>query len=1395
MTHYQDAFISYGRADSKAFATKLNDQLVDQGLDVWFDFEDIPLGVDYQKQIDTGIDRADNFLFIISPHSVNSSYCSLEIERAISRGKRIIPILHVEEISREIWQQRNPQGADADWEGYKAAGKHSSFLNMHAAIAKINWIYYREGIDDLDQSFQGLLAILQKQKKYVHRHTILLKQALYWEYHQKQSGYLLIGKERQTAEAWLTQPFKDEQPPCLPTNLHCEFITESTKNAHNLMTQVFLAHAEEDISFREQLRQRLMRENITVWTNKTDILTGTDFKRALKVGIEETDNIIYILSPAALGSTYCQREIAYAQLLNKRIIPLLVKPLDMQRLPPRQRSLQFINFSDNTSLEQYEDDIAKLLRILRHGADYHSEHKQLLAKALKWKRQHRNPSILLRGYNLRHAETWLKVAQDRLQQGPTKLQTTFIKESLRQPPAQSLDVFISYSRSDSEFARRLNDTLQIQGKTTWFDQESISFGVDFQQEIYRGIASTDNFLFVISPQAVNSPYCADEVAYAASLNKRFIPLLYQSVDTQQLPPELAKIHWIDFSPQTHDFLTSFSQLVRTLDTDRNHVQSHTKWCQLAIEWEQKDRSADLLLRGSELVIAEAWLQEAEIGKKQPPATSLQQAFIHASRAAQRSEEAAEQQRQIHLLQLQKERTQEAETRLAEQKKYAKRQRWFVGVLSVALIVATGLGVVALMLFGWARVSEQQAKTSEQQAKANEVEAISHTSEALFVSHHQLEALQAALQAGRELETMINPTDQQTIPVIRALGSVLYGIHEANRFSGHANLVSDISYSPDGKHLASVSWDHTLRLWRWDGKLLRVFKGHNEAIYSVAFSPDGQTLASASGDRTVKLWDIEGTLLKTLSGHRKTVRAVEFSPNGQLLGSASDDGDIRIWNRDGTLRQTLTAHHGGSPVLTLVFSPDGQTLASGGGDGTIKLWSVEDNQPAKLLSGHRQAISSIVFSPDGATIASSSRDRTIRLWNSDGTARQELKGHTASVDSVTFSHDGERLASGSRDRTIKLWSLTGQLLKTLQGHENEVQTVTFSPNHQLASASADNTIRIWHTQEDLVTVLDEHKEPMRDVSFSPDGTLMAVAEGKNDIKIWHSNGTLLQTLKGHNNIVHSVTFSPDGQTLVSSSYDQTAKVWQVGANQPAHTLSGHQGRVYASSFSPDGKTLATASRDTTIKLWDLETGNLLQTLSGHSDRVYDVTFSPDGQWLASTGRDTHVHLRQRHMDGSFANEPARVLTLDEEDRAWNRAIEFSPDGQTLAVAGYDKAIRLWSLEGELSHTLTGHGAWVYGISFNSDGTLLASASGDKTIKLWHLDGKLLLTLAGHNDWVFNVAFHPEHSQIVSASADGKVILWKLQFELENLMKHGCDWARFYLHNNVEMDENARQLCNG
>jgi transcriptional regulator with XRE-family HTH domain len=648
-----DAFISYGRSDSKAFAMKLNERLKAKGLNVWFDQEDIPLAVDYQQQINDGIEKAHNFIFIIAPHSVNSKYCLKEINLAIAHHKRIIPLLHLEQISRETWQQRNPNKTENDWKEYLAKGLHSSFPNMHPTISKINWIYFRENIDDFEKSLEGLINVIYKHQDYVEKHTQFLVKALDWWRNQKQTHYLLIGEERQEAEKWLKHRFANGQPPCLPTDLQCEFISESTKNANNLMAQVFLSSSEKDHAIKEKIGKSLMREGFTIWTNKTDIKTGIAFENEINQGIEGADNFVFFISPDALRSPYCQQELAHALANNKRIIPLLIQETDLDLMPFGLKKLQFIDLTGSGNNDKYPNGIDKLLKELKGDASYYENQKVLLVKALKWQRQNRNPSMLLRGYNLQHFQAWLKVAKQRKDHPPLPLQEEFITASLNQPKASSLEVFISYSRADSDFARKLNDALIEMGKLTWFDQESIASGEDFQQEIYRGIETSDNFLFIISPQSVNSPYCCSEVEYAQKLNKRIVTVLHQKVAAKDLDPVLATVQWLDFSQQGGDFLTSLAQLVRILDTDRDHVHNHSKWLQKAKEWENSQKNADLLLRGSEFVLAQTWLEKIEQQNKQPPATELQKEFIQASQTALEAAEAAEKRRQEEIMRLQK----------------------------------------------------------------------------------------------------------------------------------------------------------------------------------------------------------------------------------------------------------------------------------------------------------------------------------------------------------------------------------------------------------------------------------------------------------------------------------------------------------------------------------------------------------------------------------------------------------------------------------------------------------------------------------------------------------------------------------------------------------------------
>ncbi|MEH1931235.1 protein kinase domain-containing protein [Nostoc sp.] len=277
--------------------------------------------------------------------------------------------------------------------------------------------------------------------------------------------------------------------------------------------------------------------------------------------------------------------------------------------------------------------------------------------------------------------------------------------------------------------------------------------------------------------------------------------------------------------------------------------------------------------------------------------------------------------------------------------------------------------------------------------------------------------------------------------------------------GHSNSVYSLAFSPDGKIIASGSFDKTIKLWNvGTGREIYTLQGHSSYVNSVAFSPDGKTLASGSDDKTIKLWDVTtGGQIRTLQGHSSCVQSVAFSPDGKTLASGSYDRTIKLWDvTTGGQIRTLKGHS--SWVQSVAFSPDGKTLASGSRDTTIKLWDMITGAQIHIFQGHSNWVQSVAFSPDGKTLASGSFGN-IKLWGmTTGTQIHTLQGHSNWVGSVAFSPDGKTLASGSSG-DIKLWDMTtGAQIHTLQGY---FFSIAFSRNGKiLASGSDDKTIKIW-----------------------------------------------------------------------------------------------------------------------------------------------------------------------------------------------------------------------------------------------------------------------------------------------------------------------------------------------
>ncbi len=889
------------------------------------------------------------------------------------------------------------------------------------------------------------------------------------------------------------------------------------------------------------------------------------------------------------------------------------------------------------------------------------------------------------------------------------------------------DVFISYSRKDQEFVRRLEAELQERGRKAWVDWQGIRPIEEFMQAIYRAIESTDTFIFILSPDSVASKICERELEHAVKHKKRMIPVVARAVDAAAVPEPLAKLNWI-VCPTVDDVGSAATTLASALDTDLEWVRAHTRFLTHAIEWETNKESNSFVLRGEDLHTAEKWLAQADADKKRV-ASALQIQYIQASRGAA-----------------------------------SKRQRIVFGAIAGGALLALVLAILAWNQRSEAEKQRTVAQQQEKVAKGNAVEAGRQQELAKKKARQANEALSQSdfargiqlAEGGREPEALAFLARSVRLTGHAAaatrLGSLLIDHTWALPCAEEKQIDAESAiYSPDGTRVLAILPDGktaALRDERTSQNTAPLIR-YKRILLEADFSPDSSRLLTLgddidpagkdeSGDYRVRLWDcISGQRVGSDLKVDPSGTRILFSPDSRWVAFREKKGTHILETRTG--RETLFIAYENSadnPFTDLEFgsfSADGERFMSRTRGGrSVRLWQVGTG---------KQIGSTVVLSPRNLAVAPKRWQAGLALFNSAAPGKTKSSDEQEEPERLAeFSADGRSVLTFDQNGA-RIWdSVTGQPrseLITLPG-KAPIYTASFSPDGgRVLVVGRDGSMFVWDTvtlklvlwgySADIAEVETTHDELPKSISapalgrkcqahFSADGRwIVTTNDDGTQRHVWSAFGAPAIPLQ-----LYGKGMGLDGFSFLALRDElDKSRVWDIrSAKILAEADYDFANTSQQPLTHPRGKKVFLPTSDG-ILAWDIPTGKEMPPLPGfHSEIGSDPAEIPDVSLDETEAlQDTAPPVVEKIESGEILCkvEPAKDESIV--------AACLSPDGMTAAAADDQGLVRIWTVKTcQLQSTLRPDIGFIKDLRFTPDGhkLLLAAERADKVaLYFWDL----------------------------------------------------------------------------
>jgi len=722
---------------------------------------------------------------------------------------------------------------------------------------------------------------------------------------------------------------------------------------------------------------------------------------------------------------------------------------------------------------------------------------------------------------------------------------------------------------------------------------------------------------------------------------------------------------------------------------------------------------------------------------------------------------------------------------AELKKWVQRNKALAGTAAAALALLAALGSWA-----YVKIRDQRdfARASEEAAKRS-----------AYVAN--VFAASAALERGDEAEARdrLGRCDKHLRGwewdhlSLRADNSTI-------ALEAHGSRVSGLAFRPDGRQLASVSFDDSAALWSIpEGELEHRLEGHTGGVCAVTYSPVAPIVATASADDTIRLWDSgSGELVRVLRGHSANVMCVAFCPDGETLASGADDMTVRLWDvTSGTTSRVLSANEGREhrQLRALSFSPDGASLVAGTNFGSVLRWSISTGE-FELIGADFGSVSSLAYIDETTIVLDGFRG--IRLlshgpgeWKDLGerslTGESSLQGFITPVG-IQFAVDTESpgglvfagAPDGPASRNLEVFlhdarSFDEELPAPIRltGLQAGASSLAIARGW-IAVGTLDGRIRLWNSEtvpgiRDLVN--DEHvsllstcmgRDARRIASVlmladrvpNEDPSVVVTSRLRTVLRVWNARrGTVDREILIDNRDVSAM--SPDSSFVALGGGSRTGvDLYDIEAGAIAKTLETDS-EVTCLTYGPRVLRLAAGMGNGTIKVWKIDGERADLTFEVGRD-VKGIAFHEQGERLLGIGgsgtlRVWDLRTRQMKAEQHLTDAQTHVLSVAAGHNLvailLSSGVVQLRDWQTLA------------LRAEFLVQKGTHGS----VALSADGRRVLTCV-DRDVELWDAGtGEPLLTLSGHIHQPHTLGFDDVAERIITSSMDGAVLVWPSQRE--------------------------------